>query len=207
MWSHLEKCSKAANYTADTAHYTRLSQEKPGLTLTVTEWFVLDHLPDTLKTQSWLFSSDNTRFRFCSTKVLPFSSQAWRHRLVILALRRQGRRIPSSGGGRKERGKVKWRGKGWGFSLQNSKRSGLGTLKRKPTSALVLSTSIRYRILVYGDEVLWVLGTHLLFHPLLDIGSCCSSQVFLLWCHHFPNSGYTALLNKQAGKKWKQEHY
>lgn len=53
------------------------------------------------------------------------------------------------------------------------KKSGLGTLKKKtkPTSALVLSASIRYRILVYGDEVLWVLGTHSFFHPLLDTGS------------------------------------
>lgn len=98
-------------------------------------------------------------FQFHSTKIPPFSSQAWKPRLIILALRRTpNSREGSKGEERRLSGKER---DGTSLFRTLRKESGLGIL-RKTTSALVLNTIVRYRILMYGDEPLWVLGDRLL---------------------------------------------
>lgn len=78
-------------------------------------------------------------FQFHSTKITPFSSQAWKPRLIILALRRTpSSREGSKGEERRLSGEERDR-----TSLFRTlrKESGLGIL-RKTTSALVLNTIV-----------------------------------------------------------------
>ena len=68
-----------------------------------------------------MFLTDHMRFQLHSTRIRPLSNQAWRHKHVILALRKTRQENSKFTGGEERRDERK-RGEGQDFSIAHTKK-------------------------------------------------------------------------------------